>query len=226
MKMKNSVLSALLALGMSACVESSPALQIGGATAQGADCSLASSSAAGLLRGSLDLSFRGGGYPLVLAVTSNLVSTPIEIGDRPVGADEDLNTIYVTSLVLSYSSPTEGLTFTEGRASVPIYGTLEDDGNLLLNLLTSKVLTDLNGFVQGTGSAELLVTVQLKGSRVAGDEVESNEIVFPITVYRSGAGLEAAVCGPGKRFAASEDPCPQAGLNGVLPECEAIPTTP
>lgn len=228
MKMKNSVLAALTALGMSACVESTPALQIGGAAAQGADCSLDASEGTGLLRGTLDLGLRRGGFPLVLAVTSNVENNPIEVGDRPVGGDEDFNTLYITNLVLSYSTTTDGLTFTESQANVPIYGTLTDEGNLLLNLFTADVVSDLIGFVPGSGAAEVLVTVQLKGARVSGDEVESNEIVFPVTVYQSAppAEIERALCGEGRQFAESDDACDQRGLNGVVPECEETPAAP
>jgi hypothetical protein len=227
MKMKHSVISALLALGMSACVESTPALQIGSASAQAPDCSISAADGPGLLRGSVNLAFPVGGYPLVLAVTSNLQSVPLEVGEVPVSGDEDLNTIYITQLVLSYSSPTAGLSFTDSSSSVPIYGALSDDGNLLLNLFTAETFTDLVTFVGPGKSAEVLVTVQLKGKRASGDEVDSNEIVFPVTVYNTPIStLQTAVCGPGRQFAASDDPCDQSGLNNVVPACEDTPTTP
>lgn len=227
MKMKNSVLPALLALGLSACVESTPTLQIQGATAQNEDCSFGGAEGTGLLRGSLDLGLRSGGYSVVLGVTSNVANAPILVGERPVGADEDLDTIYITNLVLRYSTETPELTFKETSANVPVYGTLEEDGNLLLGLLTSKVLSDVSTFLDTHASAEVLVTVQLRGSNVSGDEVESNEIVFPVAVYRSDrAALEGAVCGEKKRFAAPEAPCDQRGLNNVVPKCEDVPTTP
>jgi hypothetical protein len=227
MKMKHSVISALLALGMSACVESTPSLQIGSASAQAANCNITTATGTGLLRGTVNLGFPVGGYPLVLAVTSNLQSIPLEVGEQPVGADEDLNTIYITHLVLSYSSPTAGLTFTDSNSSVPIYGTLTDEGNLLINLFTAETFQDVKDFVGVGESAEVLVTVQLKGERASGDELDSNEIVFPVTVYNvPAASLEAGVCGPGKRFAAPTEPCDQRGLNNVVPVCEDIPTTP
>ena len=89
MKMKNSVISALLALGMTACVESTPSLQVGGATAQAADCSIGGN-AVGLLAGSLNLGIRGASYPLVLEINSNLNVVPVDVNDQPVTADPDL----------------------------------------------------------------------------------------------------------------------------------------
>jgi hypothetical protein len=221
MKMKPSVTSALLALGLTACVDGTPALQIGGAAAQGTDCSISASTGPGLLRGTLDLTFRAGsGYPLVLAVTSNLSSTAVEVGGTPVSGDEP-DTIYITRVALKYSTSTPGLTLREKSASVPIYGTLDDTGNLLLNLLTPTVIEDLNGFVPGNAPAEVLIKVQLRGERVTGDEVESNEITFPLSVYESGF-----TCPTGQVFAKNTDACPQIGLNNVFPECEDAAATP
>ena len=222
MKMKPSIIPALLAFGLTACVESTPTLQIGSAAAQGEDCSIDAEGGPGLLRGALDLTFRANsGYPLVLGVRSNLTSLPLEVGEVPLSGDEDLNTIYINRLVLRYSTNTPGLTFKETSASVPIYGTLSEQGDLLLNLLTPKVITDLNDFVPTNGSAEVLIELQLRGQRASGDEVESNEITFPLTVFESGFG-----CPTGQQAVVSEDECPQTGLNGVYPACEPIPTTP
>ncbi|MCY1020718.1 hypothetical protein [Pyxidicoccus sp. MSG2] len=223
MKMKHSVISALLALGMSACVESTPSLQIGSASAQAEDCTISTTTTGpGLLRGTVNLGFEGvGGYPLVLAVTSNLQSIPIQVGEQPVGSDVDLNTIYITELALSYSSPTEGLRFTESSSSVPIYGTLSDKGSLLINLFTAETFLDLVGFVVPGKSAEVLVTVQLKGERASGDELDSNEIVFPITVYNIPEDdLATSLCGTGGKFEAPTEACDQRGLNGVVPACQ------
>jgi hypothetical protein len=220
MKMKHSVISALLALGMSACVESTPALQIGSASAQGADCSITTGDGTGLLRGTVNLSFPVNGYPLVLAVTSNLQGTSIDVGEVPVSGDPDLNTIYLTELVLSYSSPTDGLSFTDSSSTVPIYGTVSDEGSLLINLFTAETFTDVENFVGVGKPAEVHVTVQLKGKRASGDEIDSNEIVFPVTVYDDPA---EASCPAGQQFEAPEGACDQRGLNGVVPLCEPIP---
>jgi hypothetical protein len=217
MKMKNSVMSALLALSMTACVESTPSLQIGSVSAQGADCSLGGAAgSAGLLRGALNLGIRpaAGGYPLVLAVNSNLAGTLIEVSGRPVSGDADLNTIYLTELVLGYSSPTEGLDLASAKGSVPVHGTVSGDGRLLLNLLTSAAATELERFVRAGVTADVLVNVQLRGKRVSGDEVESNEIIFPLNVANV-----PFTCPPGTTLVPVEEACSQAGLNGVLPRC-------
>jgi len=217
MKMKNSVMSALLALSMTACVESTPSLQIGSASAQGADCSLGGvGSSAGLLRGSLNLGIRpaAGGYPLALSVNSNLAGTAIEVGGQPVSGDADLNTIYLTELVLGYSSPTEGLNLGSAKGSLPIYGTVTGENRLLVNLLTSAAATELERFVRAGVAADVLVNVQLRGKRVSGDEVESNEIIFPLTVANV-----PFTCPPGTTLEPVEEACSQAGLNGVLPKC-------
>jgi hypothetical protein len=214
MKMKNSVISALLALGMTACVESTPSLQVGGATAQAADCSIGGN-AVGLLAGSLNLGIRGASYPLVLEINSNLNVVPVDVNDQPVTADPDLNTIYITELVLGYSSPTEGLSIEDAGGTVPIYGTVFEGSNMQVNLFTSDVAAALTSFVTPGVSADVLVNLQLRGKRASGDEMESNEIVFPVSV-----GNFPFSCPPGFRIAASTDPCPQAGLNGVVPECE------
>ncbi|QSQ23865.1 hypothetical protein JY651_02455 [Pyxidicoccus parkwayensis] len=217
MKMKHIVISALLALGLTSCVDSTPSLQIGSASAQGADCSIGTTGPA-LLRGSLDLSLRpGGGFPLALAIITNLDVPVVAVGDQPVSGDPDLSTIYVTNLVLSYSSPTAGLTFSEPKANVRVFGAVDADGNLLVNLLTPDVIQDVGDFVAGGDSAEVLVTLKLKAQRASGDELESNEIVFPVLVYASGF-----TCPTGTKRTVSDDPCPQEGLNGVLPACEAV----
>lgn len=220
MKMKNSVISALLALGMTACVESTPILQIGRASAQAANCSVGGGAGeVGLLAGSLDLGIRpGGGYPLVLAVNSNVEGTAIEVGDQPLTGDEALNTLYITELVLDYSSSTAGLAIGGAGGTVPLYGTLSRQSNLLVNLFTSEAAEVLAGFVTPGVSADVLVSVQLRGKRASGDEVESNEIAFPVTVTNFGFA-----CPPGQVVAPLDDECPQAGLNGVVPECEDAP---
>lgn len=218
MKMNRSVLSALLALGMAACADSTPALQIGNVTAQGADCSVDASSGPGLLRGSLDLNLRNPalGFPLVVGVTSNLQNATIEVGDRPVTGDGSSNAIYITHLKLGYSSSTQGMKFTEPNVSVPVYGTITDGGNLLISLFTGQALADLVAFVNGgAGAADVLVKIKFQGETVTGDELESNEISFPVIVYKGNFS-----CPTGQTPAPSDEECPQTGLNGAVPTCE------
>lgn len=219
MKMKHTIISALLALGMgTSCVESTPVLQLGGASPLGADCSIGGNDV-NILRGSINLELQQGGYRAVFAITSNLTNTPIVVNDEPVGGDEDLNTLYITGMAVSYASEGLDLPGADEDNPLPLYGTLEVDGDLALNLFTSRVNDILLDTVT-SGSREVLVTFKLLGKRASGDKVESNEVTFPITVFRR------AACPAGYRQVLSTDPCPQAGLNGVEAECELIPPPP
>ncbi|MCP3144002.1 hypothetical protein [Pyxidicoccus xibeiensis] len=222
MKMNHFVIPALMMLGLTtACVESTPILQLKGGAPQNDDCSFPNTAEVSQLRGSVNLGFVGG-YPLVFGVTSNVITTAIEVSEEPVLGDPDLNTIYITDLVLSYRTNPEFENFPQPRGPVPLHGTIEQDGQLLLNLLTAEAVDFLDDRA-GAGGIEVLVTMHLRGKRASGDEVESNEITYPITVTNVPyLDVQAALC-PGQVFEPRTDSCDQRGLNGSYPACEDPP---
>jgi hypothetical protein len=223
MKMNHFVIPALMLLGLTtACVESTPILQLGGGAPQNEDCSFPNTEEVSQLRGSVNLGFVGG-YPLVFGVTSNVATTVVEVSDEPVVGDEDLNTIYITEQVLSYRTNPEFADFPQPQGSIPLHGTVQVDGGLLLNLLTAEAVDFLDDRA-GAGGIEVLVTMHLRGKRASGDEVESNEITYPITVTNVPFNVvQSALC-PGQRFEPRTEACDQRGLNGVYPACEDLPT--
>ncbi|MFP2907657.1 hypothetical protein ACLESD_21930 [Pyxidicoccus sp. 3LFB2] len=233
MKMNPFVITSLLALGLgtTACTESTPSLQLLSASPVGEDCTLGSQEDAQLVSGSLNVAFRpqrGSGYPLVLSLTTNVQTVPIDVEEQPITNDADLNTVYLTGVELSYKASGDvELSEPEGDADsffVPIHGTVSGNYRLQTNLLTNQIEQEVRDLVAAPGTAvDLLVTVRIIGKRVSGEEQESNEIVFPLTVFnQSVAALQAAVCGPERRFEAPTEPCDQRGLNGVLPACEDV----
>ncbi|MFP2931508.1 hypothetical protein ACLESO_41245 [Pyxidicoccus sp. 3LG] len=223
MKMNHCVITVLLSLGMTtACVDTPSSIQLQGTSSQNADCTVNDADDVRLLRGALNLAVAppGRGFPLGINITSNRASTEIEVGGQPISGDEDLNIIYLKELVLGYETvPSLNTPISQPEGPILLHGTLEEDGQLLLNLLTGKAETELRAGV-GATPIELLVNIQLRGETASGEEVESNEIIFPLTV----GSVAPAACPEGTERAQATDACPQNGYNGVpaLP-CVEIP---
>ncbi len=210
--MKPIHLAVLLAFGAGACVDTPSAVQIFQATPPDASCSVSTSSA-GLLRGSLDLSLSQG-YLMGFVVRSSLTDTPVVVGDSPLSG-EDTDAVYLDEMEVSYDTNRSGVNLDD--ATVPIYNAIQggEEGTLLLNLITSDALEDLDTATE-SGEVEVLVTLRLHGKTATGSEVETNEISYPIVVYKSGFA-----CPSPQVPEEATEPCDPRGQNGNVPACVA-----
>ncbi|NTX00604.1 hypothetical protein [Myxococcus sp. CA040A] len=209
--MKPIYLAALLAFGTVSCVDNLPKLQILQAAPPEEDCNVPDDVA--LLSGSLNLALAGD-YTSGFIVTSNLSDTPIVVGEAPV-SDIDSTAVYLTELELSYQTEPE---LNIPSATIPIYGTFRgnEDGSLVLGLLTRDAESALRSAVGGGGTVvDVLVTLRVRGHTVAGGDVETNEISYPLVV-----GFAPYVCPTaGDVHGPLVGPCDPRGQNGAVPEC-------
>ncbi|MCE9667381.1 hypothetical protein LY474_06095 [Myxococcus stipitatus] len=215
--MKPFYIAALLALGPVACVDSTPALQVLTVAPPDTDCVIPDD--VGLLRGSVNLSLTDS-YLLGLNVVSNLQGSEVLVGGNPVSDPNSLN-VYLTEVEFSYA--TEPRINVESE-TVAIYGSFPsaDDGQLLINLLTTKAAETLKAQIAADASVEMVVTIQLHGKTTSGSEVDSNEVKYPLTVTN-----EAFACPDNQVPVVPADiACNLIGMNGVVPACAAPPTTP
>ncbi|MFY2561394.1 hypothetical protein ACN469_27585 [Corallococcus terminator] len=209
--MKPIYLATLLALGTVSCVDNLPKLQILQAAPPEEDCNVPDDVA--LLSGSLNLALAGD-YTSGFIVTSNLADTPIVLGEAPL-SDTDSTAVYLTELELSYQTEPE---LNIPSATVPIYGTFRgnEDGSMVLGLLTRDARNALLSATGGGGSVvDVLVTLRVRGHTVAGGDVETNEISYPLVV-----GFAEFKCPKmGDIHGPSLGPCDPRGQNGAVPEC-------
>ncbi|QSQ13535.1 hypothetical protein [Myxococcus landrumensis] len=206
--MKPIYLIALLALGSVSCVDDYPKLQILQSTPPEPDCSIPDNRQ--LLSGSLNLALAGN-YTMGLIITSNVVETPVAVGE-PV-TDPDGNAIYVTELDLSYRTDPE---LNIPSATLPIYGSFRaaGDGAMLLNIFTSDALQALRAATGGPNVVDALVTLKVRGKMLDGTKVETNEVTYSVLV-----GNVPFTCPAGKSVESPTQACDQRGQNGVLPAC-------
>jgi hypothetical protein len=240
MKMTYLASSLLVSAGLVvACVDAPPTLQVRSAFAPDEECVISNDEEAAILRGSLNVGTRGfGGYPVGFTVTSNQAATEIVVSEQPVSGNEQLNALYLTGLRLTYSATPAVGDITGGV--VPIHGTIDEDGLLAVDLLTGQAsaalingIAAVNYLADGGMSVsdpnkptgvELGIRVQFLGETSAGDELESNEITFPIAVNNVPLpSLQQLVCGQRGRFPVAALGSCRTGLNGFVPPCEPIP---
>ncbi|WP_408889456.1 hypothetical protein ACJ2CR_37535 [Myxococcus faecalis] len=210
--MKPIYLAALMAFGSVSCVDNTPKLQVIHAALPEPDCSIPEDEA--ILRGSLNLGLAGD-FLLGLVITSNLVDSPVIVGEGGEVSDPDSLAIYVTSVDVSYrTEPDLGIE----DANIPLFGGFRpnQDSSLLLGVLTRDAQAALFAATAGGGFVDTLVTMRFRGKTATGSKVEANEFTFPLTVTNVGF-----VCPkPGDVPAQPTEACDLRGLNGVVPECE------
>ncbi|MFP2960134.1 hypothetical protein ACLEPN_20480 [Myxococcus sp. 1LA] len=217
--MKNFYLAVPLALMMSACVDNPPTIQIFNAFIPDDACAVNASSAASG-GGSLDLA-TSNRYLAGLSVRNGYSLSEVEVNDSPITGEGDATSVYITNIELTYetigSGPTlEGASYTT-HFSLPSSATT--NSILVIDLLGGEALGVLLAQVGPGSSASFNVRIRLTGKTVTGSAAESNEVVYPVTVYNSGF-----TCEPGF-ILERNGPCGgTGGQDGYPPTCEEIPT--
>ena len=217
--MKPLFVAASLALGLCACTESPPVVQILQTKQPDATCKVAND-APGIARGSLNLRYTNG-YVLGLIVNSLYTNTPTEVGGVPLDpepATGGQGTLFVETVKLSFetssgaSIPDQEIPYTAGLNP-------GSEGNLLvLNLISAPVYSALLQAVPtGADPVQLTATIQFEGTYAAGSSsFESNEIKYSVDVSNQDVGVPA--CAPGAA-PESDAPCGNAGQDGAYPSC-------
>lgn len=220
--MKPLYIAAVLALGLSACVDNPPEVQLFQAIRPDEECVI-DVDGEGILHGSLDLNYAAS-YLLGFTVNSNLNGTEVVIGTQPVGGtNTDPAAVYLDRVEVSYST-TPSLAIPSEK--LPIYVALRggSEGNtVVLDLMTRRAY-ELLGERTQTEDVEVLVTLKLTGKTAVGDSASSNEVTFPFTAFRSTTPIRT--CGADEDFEPA-GPCGTlGGQDGALPACIPDTTTP
>lgn len=210
--MKRLLIIAMLAASASACVETNQPVQLLGAVALSpGDCSEASDRPEPY---SGDLNFTYGkqyiiGFRFFTALTTS---------DNDRGND-----FYAEEIVLRYESKNPETTFKEETR--PIYRVVEPETNdeiIRVEMIGTEARKTLETAVPALPERmTLLVFAKVRGKLSSGAEVETNEVRFPIEVYRHGE----ATCPPGFQLGASDPafPCFRPGQDGFSFFCEEAP---
>ncbi|RKH10348.1 hypothetical protein D7V97_14005 [Corallococcus sp. CA053C] len=217
--MKPLFVAASLALGLCACTESPPIVQILQAKQPDPACKVGTD-APGIARGTLNLRYTNG-YVLGLIVNSVYFNTPTEVSGVPLDPEPETGgqgTAFVETVKLTFetstgaSIPDQEVPYTAGLSP-------GSEGNLLvLNLIPADVYTALLQAVP-TNSDPVMVaaTIQFKGTYASGNsKFESNELKYSIDVRNEDVGIPACAAG---QLPESEAPCGNTGQDGTYPSC-------
>ncbi|MBX7113495.1 MAG: hypothetical protein K1X64_04105 [Myxococcaceae bacterium] len=204
--MKTKLLSVLLWVSMGACVPNDTPVRIleafglegGGVPGK---CKVNDISQGG---GSLDISVKGS-YSIAFKMVSEIVDSTKFGGTSEFAGGEHRNDFEATVLALSYTStPRMNL----AAENLPIHLTIgqSTDYTLYTNLLGPAALGVLSDNLAVGDSAEVIVSMQLRGNLLSGQALSTNTVKFPITVYKSGT----TACATDDR-AAFNGPCGSTG---------------
>jgi hypothetical protein len=213
--------AAVLALGLSACADSPPEIQITQAQQPSTTCALAATGGVGILRGSLNVGFSGS-YLLGFIFNSNLTNSNLTVGAEPIGgANTDTGAVYLDRVSFSYAvqSSTGQSSVSIPAEDIAIFASVPSSskGNqLVMNIITQKAAEKLAAATAGGEDLTVLVTLQLKGKTATGSGAESNEITYPIHVFS--APVDIPACGTAV-IPAPAGPCGNAGQDGAYPTC-------
>ncbi|RKH43844.1 hypothetical protein [Corallococcus sicarius] len=220
--MKPLFVAASLALGLCACTESPPVVQILQSKQPNAECVIATDGI-GIARGGLNLAYARS-YRLGLVVNSVYANTPIEVSGVPLDPAPPSGgqaTLIVDTLKLSYevssgaSIPSQDVPFSAGLNGA-------SEGNLMLiNLFTAESSSALRDAVPSNGEpVQVKVTLQFTGKAASGGAAfESNEFVYAIDVENTPLPIPA--CGAAEEPEV-DAPCGAIGQDGAYPSC--LPT--
>lgn len=161
-------------------------------------------------RGSIDLGATTA-YNLAFDVQNDLTATETSVGGEVVQPSAQ-NNFFVEQIVYNYTS-NPPLTFNQEITNAHfVVEPGSDDSWMSINLLAPEALTTLLSNVN-SGDYDLLVTIKLKGRSAGGKKSESNEVSFPVRVYKRFNGC------PANDRIAPTGPCGNAGQDSAAGCC-------
>lgn len=209
---------AVIAAGMTACVEGNNPVQLLNAVPRAADtCDRAEIA---LTRGRLN--FNGGSsYLITFSLFSPLTADEGDATTSPAG-------FYAEEVVLSYETRNPNISLDE--ESRPIYfvvpaGADPNESWIEVNLIGTEARKKLATAVPTYPDAmTLLTTVKLKGKLPSGKSVETNEVTYPIELSRQGQACAADQVTD--FYDAEESPCGFPGQDAFFDKyrCVTPPT--
>lgn len=205
---------AVIAAGMTACVEGNNPVQLIDAVPR--DPSSCDRAQFALSRGKLN--FNGGGaYKTTFTLFSPLSSSETDSTASPAG-------FYAEEVILSYETRNPKITLAE--ESLPIYfvvpaGANGDDFWIELDLIGSGARKTLATAVPTAPDAmTLLSTVKIKGKLPSGKTVETNEVTYPIEISRQGQACASNEVPD--FFDATEAPCGYPGQDAYFDKYRCV----
>lgn len=206
--MKRLLISALLVTSGTACVEANRPVQLLGAgPLDPGTCALASETAE-LYAGELNFNL-GKQYTVAFKFFSPLSTE----------ADDRRTDFYAEEIVLRYESINPDVTFKEESKLIYAVVQPETDGIIRVDLIGNEARKTLETSIPpAPGVMTLLPYVRLKGRLSSGGEVETNEVRFPIDVFRGESCPENT-----EPVAPPDAPCGFPGQDGNGALCR--PTT-
>jgi hypothetical protein len=202
---------AILAAGVTACVEGNNPVQLVNAFPLTDSCDLADKAR---LRGMLNFN-AGTSYNIAFTLYSPLEVAP---GDNASPAG-----FTAQEIILSYEARNPKVTLNE--ESEPIYFVVppgaDTESYIALNLIGTEARKKLDTVVPiAPDFMTLLATVKLKGRLASGKEVETNEATYPIDITRANS------CGPGTvPVTTSDAPCAFPGQDANFSDFTCAPAT-
>ncbi|MBJ6759352.1 hypothetical protein JGU66_01170 [Myxococcaceae bacterium JPH2] len=218
--------AAVLALGLGACVDSPPEIQIFDVKQLDVECKVDATNPS-ILAGTLNLNYAAG-YIAAFMVNSSLSAGKVVIGSDTVTGTSDPDAVYIDRLAVTYTATlldstvggTSGANINLGSEDVPVLLAVRGstkDNIVALNLITVAAYNKLKAAVSGAQYAQVLVTLKMKGKTAGGANAESNEVTFPLSINNAPVPIPA--CGTGVLFKPA-GPCGTfGGQDGIYPEC-------
>ena len=218
--MKPLFVAASLALGLCACSESPPVIQILSSKVPTATCSI-EEDAPGRAAGFLNLAF-GQSYVLGLLVNSSYSNTPTEVSGVPLDPAPGTGgqgTAFVDTVEVSYATtpnirlPNQKIAYTAGISPN------SEENKLVLDLLTREAADALLAAVPAGGTpVQVQVTLKLTGKFLSGGgKFESNEFIYVFEAFNRPISIPACPAGESPEPVA---PCGSSGgQDGNYPNC-------
>jgi hypothetical protein len=181
MSMKNLVLVASLSAAAAGCTESLSPLQVGAARPLDNTCSADTGSQR--YAGSLDIALNAP-YVIAFDVSSDLSTDDVTVGGDTV-VSGTRNDFVVKEISFTYTSEPAG-TFVPER--IPAHAVIRagDDEVMNISLIGPKAYATVANLLGAHESVTLMATFRLRGRLAGGQDAETNEVSYPITVYNSG----------------------------------------
>jgi hypothetical protein len=207
--MKRLVLTLVLPLAIACAPDTTVRLS----NAAKLDSSCSASGDLSIGSGQIDLSATNR-YLAQFTVISNLAELSLTVGSD-VLSGPNRNDAIIQQVQFRYSStPNLGLR-TETQALHFVVSPRTDDNLLGMNLIGPVAATQLSESIEVGTSALVNVGIQVRGQLASGGGFTSNEIVFPIYVYRT----DPAACPGGTTFSAP-GPCGNNGQDESFLRCQ------
>lgn len=213
---------AALALGALGCVSTDDPIRLLGVRSLTGDAESCEASDIQLVAGSLDVSGTTF-YVAQFDMESSLQQLSSSSGGETI-AGANRNDFFADEVVLSYTS-TPSQPFEEER--VPMHfvlppGASRDDSFLRMNIIGPKAAQRLVDNVTPGNTLDLVVTLEVRGHLASGQDVSSNPVSYPISIFNSGfAGCTSPL------ILAGTGPCGlPGGQDGSRPGCIDPTATP